>query len=1155
MSEKTLSDVVRISRRFRRSVRVDADMDVSALEGFVCPQSAGAALLGMAKQFAEAGQGAFTWTGPYGCGKSSIALALAALLGKGDELRAEARKGLGKALSVKLEGFLRNDARQWEVLPVVGRRTDPKVLICSALTSAAASMRACSKASSAGEDPQDVLDSLVAAARKSRTRVLLLIDEMGKLLEHAASTQKDVYFFQLLAEAASRSDGHLLVVGILHQAFDDYAHRLSRETRDEWLKIQGRYVDIPINVAGEEQIELVARALETQKRPASNRGIAGQVAAVIAHNRASVGADLGEILHRCWPLHPATACLLGPISRRRFGQNQRSIFGFINSAEPFGFREFLEGAPLSSGQSYDLVQLWAYLRANLEPSILSSPDGHRWSLAVEAVSRCEAKGGDWAHFEVLKTIALVDLFKERSGLVASKEMLRICLPHLTLNDTDRVLRDLAEWSVIIYKRHLDGYAIFAGSDFDIERAVREVRGKVVGVNLGRIRELAALQPILAKRHYHQTGALRWFELDICAAEDAVERARDGTLIGGAAGLFLLIIATRNEEPGALKKIVQRALAAKGDHPVVIGWTRNSWAIREHAAELIALETIRSERPELRGDEVARREVLARISLVSAEIQEQVREALVSAEWEWSDDEIAAGGRVLPRGPARLSALASAIADKQYEFSPIIPNELLNRTKPSSNAVAAQRALLNAMVSSPSVDRLAIEGWPAEAGLYASLLERTGLHIPGGADHTARFVDPSTKGAARLSELWRVADVFFQKAGAKGASLEGLYERWRQAPYGVREGLLPILATAFYLSRADRLSLYLDGIFTSRLGSMYVDRLLQDPDTVRVRWSEFSPLHRAVLSGLSEIVAQLVPCGSGVDANEPISVARGLVAVVDGLHPWTLKTGQLPPDAERLRKLVKDANDPNRLILDDLPTAFSGRGGVSGAKATGIVEAVAKGMRELADAYPMLLNELEDRLLSELRVPLKGAGAFEELRRRALTVRGLTGDFRLDAFAVRLSTFGGERGDLEAIASLAANKPTRDWVDRDVDRARAEIAVLAQQFLRAEAVAHVKGREGRVSMAIVIGDPRRAEPVVPAFDVSPKEIEAARDLARELMDLISSAGVHRDVALAAIAEAGARLGTSEPTAISAGVLPRAPAATAGKKPNGNGKHVR
>ena len=47
------------------------------------------------------------------------------------------------------------------------------------------------------------------------------------------------------------------------------------------------------------------------------------------------------MLEACWPLHPVVACLLGPISRRRFGQNQRSIFGFLNSSEPHGFQDFL----------------------------------------------------------------------------------------------------------------------------------------------------------------------------------------------------------------------------------------------------------------------------------------------------------------------------------------------------------------------------------------------------------------------------------------------------------------------------------------------------------------------------------------------------------------------------------------------------------------------------------------------------------------------------------------------------------------------------------------------------------------------------------------------------------------------------------------------
>jgi hypothetical protein len=64
-----------------------------------------------------------------------------------------------------------------------------------------------------------------------------------------------------LAELAARSQGRLIVVGILHQAFEEYAHRLARDQRDEWAKVQGRFIDLAVNAAGEEQLEVLARAI------------------------------------------------------------------------------------------------------------------------------------------------------------------------------------------------------------------------------------------------------------------------------------------------------------------------------------------------------------------------------------------------------------------------------------------------------------------------------------------------------------------------------------------------------------------------------------------------------------------------------------------------------------------------------------------------------------------------------------------------------------------------------------------------------------------------------------------------------------------------------------------------------------------------------
>ena len=140
---------------------------------------------------------------------------------------------------------------------------------------------------------------------------------------------------------------------------------------------------------GDEQIDLLGQAIESDRRPAQPGRVAQGVAAMA---RAYTSRRLPQMLEECWPLHPIVACLLGPVSRRRFGQNQRSIFGFLNSAEPQGFQDFVREA--DEGDLYTPDLLWDYLQTNLEPSIMASPDGHRWALAVDVLERCRAMGGD-----------------------------------------------------------------------------------------------------------------------------------------------------------------------------------------------------------------------------------------------------------------------------------------------------------------------------------------------------------------------------------------------------------------------------------------------------------------------------------------------------------------------------------------------------------------------------------------------------------------------------------------------------------------------------------------------------------------------------------------------------------------------------------------
>ena len=130
-------------------------------------------------------------------------------------------------------------------------------------------------------------------------------------------------------------------------------------------------------------------------------------------------------------------------------------------------------------------------------------------------------------------------------------------------------------------------------------------------------------------------------------------------------------------------------------------------------------------------------------------------------------------------------------------------------------------------------------------------------------------------------------------------------------------------------------------------------------------------------------------------------------------------------------------------------------------------------------------------------------ALADLKERAKTVRSLTGNYRLDAFATRLMTYdfaSAKYGAGRGHRALAAGKPARDWVDRDVDHARIEIASLAQEFVKAEGFAHVKGRKDRrVNVAIYTSDWRKDAPVRAEVDISTEENQKVAALAEAIFD--------------------------------------------------------
>ncbi len=1093
----SLSAHVSIARRFHRSIRLDTDLArPEALQGFVCQPSAAEALSGMARQISQSSQRAFTWTGPYGGGKSSLALALGALLGPNGGARALAVEALGKQNANRLNSLLQPTRNGWLVVPVVGRRGDPVKDIAASLE-VSLSRNGRQSRRRVIKTGRDLVQSLVEeATNRPRDGVLILIDEFGKFLEGAAAEGLDIYFFQELAEAASRSSGRLVIVGILHQAFEQYASRLGRDVRDEWAKIQGRFSDVPLIAGVEEVVGLIGRAIVSTWKHQETRSIAEAVASSIRSRRPGSPADLGHRLDGCWPLHPATAAVLGPMSRRRFGQNERSVFGFLTSAEPGGFQEFLRSNKTAPGILYGPELFWDYLRINLEPAILSSNDSHRWAQGVDAVERCEARG-DALHLALAKSIALIDMFKNGSGLAADRPTLGACVSGAPKRAVDAAIADLERWSVTVFRKHTGAWAVYAGSDFDIDEAIQSATAKAEGIDLRRIAALAGLQPVLAKRHYHQTGSLRWFHTDLVHLSELAAHSRSP---GDDAGQFLLAVPGNDEDRSrslAACRTASKTLAER--HLVAVGLPRNAFRIRDLGRELIGLEAVRVGRPELDGDSVARREIAARIASVSSDLEEELRAGFTGADW------FVDGDKVSFTLGASLSKLASDLADGRYPSAPRIHSELVNRHRPSSNTQAGVRDLMHAMVSASGKPFLGIEGFPIHRGLYSTVLATAGLHRS--TKGKVRFAPPSTSEVGRsFAPCWHAAEQILRNANSP-VSLKELYDLWERPPYGLRRGVMPILALAFVMSNQEDLAVYCEGRFQATIDDYFVDRLLQDEATVAVRQVAEDRNSEALLEKLSAAVATITgePCPP-----EPLNVARRLVHFARELPQWTRRTLSVTSASAEVRRILLHADDPHKALFVELPGVFDHR------DAKVVASGIESALRELALAYRVMLDELRDCMMRALGEPSEAPLA--DIRRRAGVVADLTGDLRLDAFAARLVVFNGSIDEVEALASLAVNKPPRDWSDRDPDQARLALADLALGFRRAEMLARVKGRHPeREAIALVVGTGESGHAVVQEFEIADRDRERISDLSMSLREVLAKSGVDKSVALGALAE--------------------------------------
>ena len=1109
---------VRVHGQFQRSVHLVRDFySARGLEGYVVTAKA-RETLGQIADALETPGASRAWSvfGPYGGGKSSFALFASRLLRRdadahahlgaaddplADRLR-EASGGAfcpvlvvgsrGPVLSALADGLGRAmEAFAADVPKGKGRKAD---------TSAAALALAERVRQSDTEAEVMAAYDEAAALVHARTGggLFLVLDELGKHLEYAAvhPDAGDLYVLQLLAErAAAPGAPPLLAVTVLHQAFERYATGLSSSRRDEWRKVQGRYADVGWVEPVGETLRLLAAAIDADDRPADEPARLAEATVEAATLPARMDAEqVRAHLAEAWPLHPAVALLVGPLFRR-LAQNERSLFSFLASGEPGSFL-----AVSAEGAIYRPDHLYDYLTGTLGVALAGGAGARLWAETEAALSRI---GEDEMQERLLKQVAVLSFAGALAGLPPSERVL-LATSGASEAETRAALGALREARAVAYRPFHDEYRVWEGSDFDLSAALAEAREAIPGWTplAELLRQSRPPQPLVARRHAFETGTSRVFEV---VYSDGTDLARLLAAPPETDGRVVYVLP--DEAPTAeLFQAVRQS-----DARTLVALVRGLGGLRDLARDLACLDWVRAHTDSLAGDRVARQEVDAQHAALGAEVDARVAEALAPEGAAW----FRAGE------PQRVDALQpalSAVCDDVFPHTPRIWNELVNRHAPSSSAVRATKGLLRAMTEHPHEPRLGIEGTPAEYGIYASVLQRTGLHRETAAGW--RFASPTEPGTeAAIGAL----DAALREARTAPVGVPALYDRLRQPPYGVRDGLLPILLFSQLVRHGDRVAVFENGVFQQRLSYEAVERLLRGPADFTVQWVEATEAQQVALRALGARVGLAEPAGG----HKPLPVVARVLGGVSALPPYVRKTTTMSDQATQVRETLVRAKEPASLLFRELPLAcgvepFEDEAPETAQdRATVYVQVLGDALAELSRTYDDLLTDL-DRQLAEA-FGLRSASREErrsELGERARALAGEAVDGTLRAFIVRA---GDElldaRGWLESIGALLTRRPPNQWGDEDRARFATALGDVARTFAHREAVAftaEAPAERTRHAQKLRIGVTATHEEEREAVvHVHPEDAETVRQLAASMLGALGDADV--DVQLAALGQ--------------------------------------
>ena len=820
------------------------------------------------------GTHSFTIVGTYGTGKSSFLLAL--------------EKEFNKQQAYFSSKSKINFNAEFEVIPFVG---DFKSIISSFAKGFGLLNEEGFKVSEIIAE----IDSVYQSVKKDGKGLAIYIDEFGKFLEFAAKNnpEAELYFIQQLAEMANDEKRDILLVTTLHQGFNSYSRELTVSQKQEWDKVRGRLAELTFNEPVEQLLYLAAQKLESNQNeiPITFNDLFD----CIENSKAFPLKDYLDIqsARKLFPFDALSASIL-TIALQRYGQNQRSLFSFIDSNSYLSIGNF----DALKGPYYNLACVYDYLIFHYF-SLLSTKynqDYAQWALIKDSVEYVEGvfKSNLKDALKITKTIGLLQIFAHK-GATIDKGFLEVYSKvSLGIENPVEIIKQLEDYKLILYSNYNQKYKLCGGTDVNIELAIDEAGNLIhkIGNIVDYLNKYYDLPYIIAKEAYYNTGSPRFFGFYLT---DEPKEEIPKNEIDGFINLIFSETYTEND---------LHDFSSKCQGPVLFGLYKNT---REIKKLLFEIEKVKKAIEIHKNDKYAYKEFTSILEHQKNLLNHYILDNLYTNNKEiiWSFK----GKEVTIENQKSFNRLLSRICTEIYYGTPFLKNELFNKTKVSSVISSARKKLLEKLINSSDKEDLGYSEneFPPDKTIFITLLKNSGIHI----EKQGRFVfcEPTDKS---FKPLWDIGTEFISKSKTSRRKLNELVGICSARPFKLKSGFIDFWLPVFLIVNKDQFAIYEDGVFIPQLSVETLELISKRPDHYEIKAFDIEGERLNLFNKYRFFLNQ---AEETTPTNESfIETFKPFVIFYKSLGYYNANTKKISKQAVTLRNAIAEAKDPENVFF-------------------------------------------------------------------------------------------------------------------------------------------------------------------------------------------------------------------------------------------------